>query len=103
MFQSKDDKFVADLRNPESTERRLNQLRWTRSIFAFGASGLSLIVFILFFSGLLLDPAVNRTASVGFAMMIFCALSQIVYAGLAHSEIRTILAFKALKASRNSG
>ena len=103
MLYSKDDKFAADLRRPESIERRLSQLRWTRSIFTFGASGLCLIVFILFFSGLLLDPAVNRTASVGFAMMIFCALSQMIYAGITHCQIRTILAFKTLMDSRNSG
>ena len=103
MLHSKDDKFAADLRNLESIERRLSQLRWTRSIFTFGASGSGVIVLILFFSGLLLDPVVNRTASVGFAMMIFCALSQMLYAGIAHCQIRTILAFKILMESRNSG
>ena len=102
MFESKDDKFAADLRDPDAVERRLRRLASIRAIFTFGASGMSLIVFILFFSGLLVDPATSRTASVGFTMMIFIALGQMVYAGLAHSEIRTILAFKALKESKDS-
>ncbi|QJE99013.1 hypothetical protein [Luteolibacter luteus] len=100
MFQAKDEKFTAELRNPDSVERRLRRLASIRAIFTFGASGMSLILFILFFSGLLVDPATSSTALVGFTMMIFIALGQMVYAGLAHSEIRTILAFKTLMESK---
>ena len=102
MFESKDEKFAADLRDPDAIERRLRQLASTRSVLTFGAAGLSLLIFILFFSGLLLEPVIHRTAWAGFAMMIFCALGQMIYAGIAHSEIRAILAFKALKESKDS-